>query len=84
MNLVQQKEILRKLDGYLTGGDGPKQVMNSPCVDRFGKTLSRDGTQAVAANRDGTIRSKNNGNNHNGKRRRGGNNNQQKGEFWPF
>ena len=77
MDLPKQKEILRKLDSYLTGGDGSKSVMNSPAVDRFGKTLSRDGTKAVAANRNGTIKT-----NSDGKRKRGKGN--QKGESLYF
>ena len=60
--------MLNTLTTYLAGHENLKKVINSPCIDHFGKILSRDGQKIfTASNRRG-------GNRFQNKKGRGGKN----------
>ena len=54
MNDLQKSTTLATHDRYLSSSDAVKQVLQSPCVDRYGaKVLSRDKSKAVPCDRFG-------------------------------
>ena len=71
MSHHQKQQILNVLNTYLAGNENLKKVINSPCVDKHGKMLSRDGQKIFTASNF-----KRGGNRFNGNKRRGGSNHQ--------
>ena len=49
----QKQSLLDQLNGYLTGNDNAKRVMNSPAIDRNGKMLSYDGQKVFNSSNRG-------------------------------
>ena len=65
----QKQQLLDTLATYLSGQDNLKKVINSPCLDKYGKFLSRDGQKVFTShNRFNSRRGRGGG-------RGGGNNN---------
>ena len=77
MSHHQKQQVLNVLTTYLSGNENLKKVINSPCTDRHGKILSRDGQKVFTASNSFNGR----GNRFNNRRNRGNNggNNKKKG-----
>ena len=71
----QKQALLNQLNGYLSGSDNVKKVMNSPTIDHHGKMLSYDGSKVYTANNRGRGGRGRGGNrNDRGDRKRGNDN----------
>ena len=80
ITLSQKRSLLDQLNGFLTGNENVKRVMNSPTLDHNGKMLSYDGQKVFTAGsrgRGGRGRGNNNNrNDRNGDRKRKNDNEQ--------
>ena len=77
--MTQKQGLLNQLNGYLTGNDNVKKVMNSPCLDHNGKMLSYDGQKIFTPHNRGRSNRGRGGNNNRGDRqdrKRGSDSNQ--------
>ena len=79
---MQKQDTLGSLERFLNTGDVYKQVLSSPCCDRFGgRCLSRDRTKCVPCDRFGRPkgdRKRKGDANNSGDKKKNGNNNDQK------
>ena len=78
MSHHQKQQILATLNTYLAGNENLKKVINSPCADKHGKILSRDGQKIFTASNNFNGRGNRFNNNRRNRGNHGGNNNHKK------